>query len=237
MYNEHMKRKLLLSGAFIVYIVAMMLLTIAISVVDFKLYTPTNAIKNNPTIELPFINMYGGFQKLLDKQTIEDFSIFKNSYGQLVVPYRKVSIEETKTRLNSIVSICDYCNEIGIPTLYLRSLLPVSDVKDLPYCGIDNSHINFNNLGDLLASAEIPVLDLNSNCIIQAIDNKDRFYYTDHHWSTYSAFKTFLFIADYMSSFHGFSCDRRFLNLDNYTKQTYPDSFLGSYGKAINAFT
>lgn len=233
-----MKKKLLFifSGVFVVYIVAMMLLTIVFSFIDFKLYTPKAVIKNNLTIELPFINTYGGFQRLLDKQTIEDFSIFKNTFGQLVVPYREVSIEETKTRLNSIVSICDYCNGIGIPTLYLRSLLPVSDVKDLPYYGIDNSHINFNNLGDLLASAEIPVIDLNSDCIIQTIDSKDRFYYTDHHWSTYSAFETFLITADYMSSFQGLSCDKRFLNLDNYTKLTYPNSFLGSYGIKVGKY-
>ena len=62
-----------------------------------------------------YVELYGGIQRLLGKQQIENFSIFLNRYGKLVEPRSALSDAEIEGKASAFFPVTDHLNKKGIP--------------------------------------------------------------------------------------------------------------------------
>ena len=91
-----------------------------------------NVRNNNQWIEI-----YGAFQKILGKQHIEKFTIFKNDYNKLVSPRERLNEETIKNCFFELNSVFAFLDDKEIPYVYLKSFFPIESSIDCPYEDVD----------------------------------------------------------------------------------------------------
>lgn len=118
-----------------------------------------------------YIDIYGGFQRLVGKRQIEEYTIFKNSYDKLVQPRVAHTGEEIKAKIAEIEHLLIYLKKVNIPFLFIEPPLPILEETDLPYDDIDNTHENAETLHGLLSRNSIfntlnlsEILDVDKEC-------------------------------------------------------------------------
>ena len=89
-------------------------------------------IKGEDYLKRDWINLYGFVQNVLDKEQIENFTLYKTSYDKIVSPREAVSDSEIEKKANNIELIQEYCVNKDIPMYYITSILPIYDEKILP---------------------------------------------------------------------------------------------------------
>ena len=99
--------------------------------------------------------------------------------------------ETIENCVKNIDEIIEYCAEEGIDTYYIISILPIADINALPDGVEDYSHKNAKRLLETLEMENIPIIDLRSEKMIEAIDKEKLFYKIDHHWTVESCFAAF----------------------------------------------
>ena len=211
-------KKYIIPGAFLAFIFVMFgLYFLEAKPLDAKKYFDSEIHWKDQYIEI-----YGGVQKVLDKKTIEDYTIVKNYYGKMTKPYAELNMNTINLNVKKIIPICEYCKDKDIPYLYLTSLLPTA-ADDLPYLSLDYSQKNADRLMDELIAHRINLFDLRQ---LDVGDKERRFYRTDHHWTTDTTF------AVYKALIENFQIDESL----GYTELTAQQSFLGSYGIKVGKY-
>ena len=127
--------------------------------------------------------------------------------------------------VKKIIPICEYCDNKGIPYLYLTSILPIVDENDLPYSSLDYSHMNAERLRDELTTHGVNIFDLRQ---LNVGEKEKLFYRTDHHWTTDTTFAVFEALAEKLQ-----------IQIEeplDYTEYIILQSFLGSYGIKVGKY-
>lgn len=191
---------------------------------------------NDIKYKMKFVELYGGTQRILGKRQIEGFTIFKNSYGKLIETREKLSDQQIEEKVCEIEPIFRYLDEKETPYVYLTSILPVQDSKELPISIEDSSAKNSKELLSKLTKRKYNVLDIRRLSSIKEIEPAERFYYTDHHWSIQACFNTYLELIDYINSEKILTEKIVSYSKSDFEDKTIPDSFLGSYGIKVGKY-
>lgn len=179
-----------------------------------------------------WINLYGFAQRILSKNQIENFTLFKTSYGKIVSPQPAETEEAIKTAVDNVDAVAQYLREKEIPFFYLTNILPIPNSQILPDGITDYSSSNAQLLLDGISGRGIPIIDLRTSRFMQDIPQEQRFYRTDHHWSLQSCFEAFREIIFTANKELGWNLDpkNQYTNLERYIPYVKKHSFLGSYG-------
>lgn len=185
-----------------------------------------------------FIELYGAVQNILGRETIEDFTLVKTSYGKIEQLQEEQSEEEIIAFADNMEEFYSYVTEKEIPMFYLTSILPVVDSSDLP-AGIEEfSHENAQKLLTELELREIPIINLREADAIKDIEKADLFYKTDHHWSMETCYQAFVETIREVNLRLDKGLDLKgiYTNLENYHILLKENCFLGSYGVKVGGY-
>ena len=118
-----------------------------------------------------------------------------------------------------------YC-AVPAKTFYFREPLNVTSYNK----------INYDNKINILSDSDIPFIDFYDVFEEKHVSKEDMFFITDHHWKPQSGFLANKIISEKLSDLYGFNYNKKATDLDNYIITTYPNWFLGSYGKKAGTF-
>lgn len=179
-----------------------------------------NDIRNRES----YIELYGAMQRLLRKRQIENFTIYKNNYGRLVMPRSELSNDEIQAKADELGSVLQYLDEKKIPYLYIESPLPIKSEDELPYGVKDYSYVNAKKLHKMISN----ITTLNVAESIN-VSNQEMFYRTDHHWSGDASFETYKAVEDWLLKENIINSRKG----DSKFERTAVSGFLGSYGVKV----
>ena len=187
-----------------------------------------------------FLDMYGAWQKLLNKNEINDFEVVKAKDGSLHYTYFSDGPEEK-------LSLIDSLNELRMTvedddTKFLYVMTPDKCIpgytefsKGLPYSYV-------NETADLflkgLRKQKIDYIDLREYMEDSGIEKSELFYKTDHHWKIETAFYAFTCLVKELSKDYKFSENliAEATNLNNYNKVLYEKSYVGSMARKTGVY-
>ncbi|MGL4735841.1 MAG: alginate O-acetyltransferase AlgX-related protein [Cellulosilyticaceae bacterium] len=186
-----------------------------------------------------FINLYGGVQNLTGKVMIEDAdatkTVIKDEQGflQFYAPYISSTIDQN-TKLVATAKVL--LKERGIPLLYVQP--PVKIIEDyttLPEGIIDYTNTNVDRYLLGLRRYGVQSLDLRTTASDDTPHPSKRFFKTDHHWTTQTAFWAFDQTIQRLGELGVLDPNdyTKQTALENYNFITYPNSFLGSQGRRV----
>lgn len=141
---------------------------------------------------------------------------------------------DTTQNAESVKELYEFCTGSGRDFLYVQTPYKISPDQDAGISGtLDYSSQNADELLDKMRKAQIPCLDLRERIREEGAEPHSLFYRTDHHWKVETGLWAAGVIAEVLDEDHGFSIDRTRLQPEQFVYRTYPDWFLGSYGKKV----
>lgn len=178
---------------------------------------------------LNFINLNGLAARILGQKLLN--GTVKSKNGQLDLAenydYEFNFIDETE-KVEKAIAILDYARKTGANILYAQRPWKNSDPKksQLPY-GMESDYgAQFDFWCDEMSSQDIPILDLRIS-----LKGHLMFYDTDHHWTVESSFYGAKSIVEKLNQEYGLGLEaKRWLDINQYERKNYQDSFLGSQG-------
>ncbi len=184
----------------------------------------------------PLITLYGGFQRLVGCEIVQDANAENNvvrlKNGKLNFIARDAvpgDPSENAARLDAFAA--DAALQ-GIPTLFVLAPQKICKYEDVKPAGA----IEFGNENSdrFLSLLETDSLDLRPAFYQDAPGGHDAcFFNTDHHWTPEGAFFAFQQIAAQLEDSYGFQISAEITDRMNYETSLYPKSFLGSQGKRV----
>ncbi len=184
-----------------------------------------------------FIDLNGGFQRLVGKRVIEDadptLKVHRLDNGQLTFT---VHPTETDWKVKKLATLSDFCQNQGTPLLYVQAPFKIDPFDpQLPTGTEDHANENADHLLKGLKEQNIPTLDLREAIKMQGLDHSKLFYRTDSHWNTEAAFWAYTTLCDTLKNNYGFSVDPSVTDRKNFDLKTYQNIFLGSQGKRVGS--
>lgn len=185
------------------------------------------------------INLYTGFQRLLDKRVVKDIEpdndVIKLNNGYLsFYEHQKINSDES---VSNILEFNNFLEEREIPLLYIQAPYKISKYDNQTPIGI--KAYNNENADDYLkkiSKVGIDNIDLRELIKKDGIEHYSMFFKTDHHWTPKAGLWAFEKIAKELNLNYGFDIDKKLWNKENYNVQTYENCFLGSQGKRTGIY-
>ena len=183
------------------------------------------------------ITLYGGFQRLIGCEIVQDASAANNvvrlKSGKLNFISRDPKPGNPDGNAEILNDFAAYNNSLGIPTLFVLTPQKISMYADeKPAGAVEYGNENANRFLSQL-SPETSTLDLRSAFHEAERGHNYYFFDTDHHWTPEGAFLGFQHIAERLRTSYVFTIDSQITDLTGYQKDTYPQLFLGSQGKRV----
>lgn len=142
--------------------------------------------------------------------------------------------QDVEDIVESITGFRDFLSERDIGLMYVMVPFKVDTEDDqLPLGITDASNANADRLLARLAEERVDYIDLRACEKEDGLDHYDMFYYTDHHWKSSAAIWACGRVAEKMQEVYGYAYDPELFDLSNYRSETYPEVFLGSYGRRV----
>lgn len=181
------------------------------------------------------INYNGGFRDLIGQRVIKDADInnmvIKTADGSLTSLMWQY---DTRPRAQSVIALNDFLAGQDIPLLYIQTPYKIIEgYTQLPTGITDFSNYDVDLFLSVLEEGSADYIDLRQEAVTDELDPATMFFRTDHHWTTKTAFWAFAKVAKSMADDYGFEINKDYLNLDEYTVSSYPQSFLGSEGRRV----
>lgn len=185
------------------------------------------------------INLYGGFQKLLDKRVVNDVdpsnNVIKLNNGYLSF-YTNESINVDEMIKNT-QKFDTFLKKQGIDFLYVQVPYKISKYTDEVPEGIKNyNNDNADKYIKNISKLDIDNIDLRKLIKEEGINHSSIFFKTDHHWTPKAGLWAFGKIAKELNSNYGFNIDKKLWDESNYNIKTYKKCFLGSQGKRTGIY-
>ncbi len=194
--------------------------------------TYESIITSNLACKDDYIDIYGLFQKVLQKNIVEDAAdgkrVIKLKNGNLAFIYPEADIEEWSQK---IISVSEYTKKKDIYMLYADAPWRITDKSDLPFYLKDNVDKTDKKFVNELKEHDVNVLELKN--VLEG--KKDEWFFkTDHHWNIETAFNAYKAIMNNFKENVGLNVEEKYLN--DYSKKVYDDIFLGTYGKRVGKY-
>lgn len=183
------------------------------------------------------IEAYGMIQKLLMKNEVGNFSVVKDTSGQLHYTYFTNGTNDVSQlaarmgRLNKVVKASGAeLIYLMTPDKYERGVTQFS--RGIPYNYANETADNFL---ELLAKYDVDYIDYRELLTRDGKSNADIFYRTDHHWTVEATFWAYTQLVEELEARY----DWQFLNkdfvtnLDHFNQIVYEDAYIGSMGRNV----
>ncbi len=198
----------------------------------------TNSLERAVNNELhnreDYVNLYGWIQKTIGKKIISDAGyghLYKTKYNQITFTVAKQDVSD---ELERMYILKDQLDELNIPLLYVQAPFKLpADEQQLPDNIKDYANDNVDRFLEGLDAKEIAYLDLREGFWAQGMTQNELFFNTDHHWTIDSAFKSYGRIVDRLNEDYGFNIGEKYINIDNFSRKTYKDYYIGSMGRRV----
>lgn len=187
-----------------------------------------------------------GYQSFVDaRYRVDDFigwkqnssteDVIEMENGYLTGPSAKVEEQDIKKIADSLSDFGNYLSEQGIPLYYVNCGSKVNPAdKELTEedAAREYSNENADALLQALRGKKVHTIDMRQYMLV---DGKwyDRYYITDPHWTTETGLWCAGIIADELNRSADFAFDKAYFNIDSYEVTTYPNFWLGSYGRKL----
>ena len=204
----------------------------------------TDIFNSETPWEMQFIEINGLFQRIAGKHYIEDVvpdrSIVKDNHGFLHFTgywYMPNTFQAEKLA-DPLEDFYLYLNKRNIPLLYVAA--PEKNMQGytkFPALIKNYGNDNVDAFLEQLGQKDIPYLDLRAE--LAKLKDKDHFfYYTDHHWTTPTAFWGFQQVVNTLNHDFNFRLDpqNKFRNSKNYTIQNNENGFVGTQGRRVGQY-
>ena len=140
-----------------------------------------------------------------------------------------------KETVDYVEDLCETAEDSGAD--FLCCVVPAkSSYESLPVNIQDFKSENQEQTLRALKEKGIPVLDLKTAFREKGLADEDLFFVTDHHWKPFSGFVACAAICEQLQKQYGFDYNCNYTDIRNFNVITYPDWFLGSYGKKVGLY-
>ncbi len=181
-----------------------------------------------------FLTIYGLSQNLIGTSVYEDAG-----YGYLIRDSRDYLHYHTYTQdatvpAKAVASLSDTLAANGIPLLYLQA--PTKEMDGFTVYPLGMQYRSRDNATSMLSSLQalgVDAVSLEDVLDASGISPASRFYRTDHHWTTETAFSAFSSVLSELNRRYGLSLDEDLGNINNWRSEVFPESFLGSIGRRV----
>ena len=197
-----------------------------------------SSVNQNFYKRLAFVDIFGGFQRLLGKNVVNDAdavnsTVYKMKNGQLTLSSYPRDLTSTA---KNVVALKKYLESKSTEFIYVQAPHKVSKYDNQLPVGLgDYNNVKADEMLELLKEANIRTIDLREEIQKDNIVHEDMFYITDHHWKTPAAFWGYCKVIEYIDK----NLDIPVSNVDvttdlnNYFVEEYKDCFLGSQGRRV----
>lgn len=195
---------------------------------------------------LRFIDLHGGFQRVLGKQEVGNFDVVRDLQGNIHHTYNSPGrsvIDAQHSRdpedYRYIQTLQKYCDEQGLPLVMTITPHKVQQGYTTFPTGISsykNENLDFRR--DMMRQMGATVLDLRESMERVNYPKENAFYKTDHHWTTETSFWAFGEILNFLEQEYAlvFPNKEQITNIENYNRRVYEQFFLGSTGRRVGRY-
>ncbi len=186
-----------------------------------------------------FINLNYQISEFLWKNDFKNNSVYKSIDGMLYsydvnrCVSEAYSQEFYNSSIENLTALQQLSENKGIDMLFaLAPSRSINEYTYLPANITDYSISNRNNFIEKLQESGIAYLDLENSVSTNTKPN-ERFYKTDHHWTTLCSMAAAKGVCEELNTRYGYSLNAKLLETDNFDIVNYPNRFLGSIGIRI----
>ena len=168
--------------------------------------------------------------------TKDDSVIVRSDNGSLIAASPRIMDESSLDEIADHVKGFEECAQ-GAGAKFLYCAVPTKTFYETyPENVTDNSVLNYRNYIQKLKDRQIPLLDLGDVFKEKNMSEDSLYFYTDHHWTSRTAFEASGAICERLNLNYGFSYDEKAADINNYKIKTYKNTSLGSYGKKVGTW-
>ena len=181
-----------------------------------------------------FIQLYGGVQKLTRQRFVED------SYSYCVIRMNNGSLtfgsigQEQKDVTHNAQATADFAAKLGEKGIPFTAVMTPQKVpqhtESVPAALRDYHNEEADQFLAHAAAQGVHCIDLRDD---MGTDLRGYFFVTDHHWNADGAFVGNQIMTRLLAEEYAFTPFEQGLNEGNFSRQVYPDLFLGSQGKRV----
>lgn len=186
-----------------------------------------------------FIQLYGGYQRLLGRRVVEDAqsqtaTVVKLTDGALTFANLSQVPTDVSSNAAATAGLAADLEAAGIPYRFVLAPQKLRSNDQLP-AGVRNYSIEeADYFLELLEEAGVDTLDLRPWFESHGTYG-DWFFRTDHHWTPQAAFAAWGVLAELLEEDYGFAVDPALTDEASYEKTVYDGFFLGSQGKRVGS--
>lgn len=186
-------------------------------------------ISNIPQKNL-FLDLNGSFRLLFGQKEMNGIVRLNNGY--LAEPLSLADSDLLSDNADGLLQLQNALDKRGIPLLYVLTPFKIqAGNKQLPDFTTDYTNESMDLFVSELQKRNINFLDLRRPFSETYGDCYKLFYRTDHHWNIDGGFAACSSISDRLGKMLGVPIDQSVLDINNYTRISYPASHLGYYGR------
>ena len=165
----------------------------------------------------------------------EDATVVKTDSGRLIDPYKDIYMDSVLDAADKIGRIQTLAEAVGAK--FLCCPVPCGGVYETTPRNMPNyDRAHYNAIIEELSIRNIPSLILLEEFTARELPEDEVFFRTDHHWKPATGFQVNRLICNELSARYGFQTEKEALDSANFKTDTYPNWFLGSYGKKVGRF-
>jgi len=190
-----------------------------------------------------FIQIYGGGQKLLHRQVLEDadprYTVVRLTDKVLTFANLNAQPVDMTQRAQDMVAFARRVERrFDIPLVYVQAPAK-ADLAELPSGVEDYSTAEADQFLSILEGSNIDTLDLRD--VFRTAQEEDRkaleelFFPTDHHWTPAGAFLGFQTLCEHLTEHYDMEIPEEVTNSHQYNRYTFDQVFLGSQGKRVGS--
>ena len=181
-----------------------------------------------------FIQLYGGVQRLTNQRFVEDnysYSVIRMNNGALTFGSVGQVQKDVSHNAQATVDFAAALGERGIPFSIVMAPQKVPQhTESVPAALRDYHNEEADQFLAHAAAQGVHTIDLRDD---MGTDLRDYFFVTDHHWNADGAFVGNQIMTRLLAEEYGFAPFEQGLEQGQFSRQVYPDLFLGSQGKRV----
>ena len=176
-------------------------------------------------------------ERLLGTRIIEksDSVMVRADSGRIASYDGLLSPEDIRFAADRVRQLQQYAEENGAAFLYC-AVPRKSYYEVFPPNILNNEASNYNHFTAALQANQVPLVKLADFFGEKGLSGGDVFFTTDHHWKPLAALSAAGEICRTLKVLYGFPFSPDYADIRNFKVTTYPDLFLGSYGKKTGRF-
>ena len=181
-----------------------------------------------------FIQLYGLVQRITGQRFVEDnysYSVIRMNNGALTFGSVGQVQKDVTHNARATADFAAALGERNIPFSVVMAPQKVPQhIESVPAALRDYHNEEADQFLTHTAAQGIHTIDLRDD---MGTDLRDYFFVTDHHWNADGAFLGNQIMTRLLAEEYAFTPFEAGLNAGNFSRQVYPDLFLGSQGKRV----